>query len=287
MKIKNVLNLLCGYQGDDVTEGFHKLYSSFGIPESAIKAYRFADGANTRLPDLEAAISESSSVNNNNIENKTGEFRLVGPIVTAGTAEFLRWLGEDATSAKDLREFLANNEGDITIRINSPGGLVSQAAEMISLLAERMQQKATITAIVDGIAASAAAMVLIGPKKRLVSEFSQVMYHRGRIALLVEGDVNDVRRATNSVIKQMESFDATIVAALMKVTGKDESEVTAIIDNETYFNATEALDNGIATGKAFEIENMEAPSEDNPDEAKAIHNANNDLLRLYELAVIE
>ena len=164
-------------------------------------------------------------------------------------------------------------------------GLVSQAAEMISLLAERRQQKATITAIVDGLAASAAAMVLLGAQSRLVSEYAQVMYHRGQVALLVKGNVHDVQRATTSVIQQMESFDSTMIKALQKVTGKDESEVTAIMDNETYFNAEAALDNGIATGKAFADE-APSESETSPKEAKAIQNAARDLTDMYELSAL-
>ena len=283
MKIKDVLNLLCGYQGDDAIEGFRELYLSFGIPLSV--AAEYADGnPYVAVGDMEAEMkADVSSASNNNIESSDGEFRLVGPIVSAGTAEFLRYLGEDATSAKDLRGFLAKNDGDITLRINSPGGLVSQAAEMISLLAERRQQKAKITAIVDGLAASAAAMVLLGAQNRLVSEYAQVMYHRGQVALLVKGNVHDVQRATTSVIQQMESFDNTMIKALQKVTGKDESEVTAIMDNETYFNAGAALDNGIATGKAFADE---SPSESNPKEAKAIQNAARDLNDMYELTAL-
>lgn len=287
MKIRDLLSLLCGYQGEDVQEGFMNLYRSFGIPETAARDYMKATYPKIETVDSDFMNAElelrssDSTVQNNTVEGKTGEFRIVGPIVPAGTANFFRSFGEEATSARDLRDFLAEHEGDVTLRFNSPGGIVTQAAEMVSLLAER-QQKAKVTAIVDGMAASAAAILFLAAKERLVSEYGRLMFHRSHIALLVQGNVNDIQRAAESVIQQMDSFDKLQIAAYQRVTGADDEAARAVFDKDTWFNQGDALENKLATGKAFESEPK--ASTEQPPEAQAIENASRDLMELFELA---
>ena len=280
MKIRDVLSLLCGYQGDDVDEGFRKLYESFGIPRDLADSYHAVIHSESEWNMDSELNARASMVQNNTVEGQNAEFHLNGPIVSAGVANFLREIGEEAVSARDFRNYLAANEGDVTVRFNSPGGSVSQAAEIISLLAER-QQKAKVTAIIDGVAASAAAITFLSAKTRLVSEYSRLMFHRSHVALLVQGNVADVRRAAESTIQQMESFDALQIAAYRKVTGADESEARTVFDKDTWFNPDEALANNLATGKAFE--NEPKASTETP-EAQAIEKAGRDLIELYELA---
>ena len=66
---------------------------------------------------------------------KEGEVLITGPITP--DASFVRdVLDEDAVSAKDIREALDKMKGDLIVRINSPGGHVSEAAEIFSRLQE-------------------------------------------------------------------------------------------------------------------------------------------------------
>lgn len=291
MKIRDRLNLLCGYNGNDIVEGFGEVYSSLGIPEIVARKW-IAEDPNgcilNKLPmDTEIRI-EDLEAHNKTLETQDdeGEFLLHGVITSSGTASFLREMGEDAVSAKDLREFLAENESDVTLRINTPGGSTSQAAEMISMLAERRKKGSKITAIVDGFAASAGGIILLSANERLVSEYAQIMFHRAHISLFIHGNMHDIREITNSVINQMESFDAVQIAAFERITGKSKSEVIEIFDKETWFNSNEAIENKIATGKAFDEPEPESPSVPDMKETKAIEDAGRDLINLYELAAL-
>ena len=181
-----------------------------------------------------------------------GDVYIRGPIMTSGAAEFSRWLGSEATSAKDVRERMSGIKGDVRLRINSPGGSVSQMAEIFSLINERKGKGDKVNAIVDGVAASAAGTLFLACDERLMTTFATLMYHRSQAVLIVMGDQGAVRKQMGSTLQQLETFDKTLIAQIAKVTSKSPADAEAIIDGSTWKNAEDAISEGFATGMAFE-----------------------------------
>ena len=246
-------------EGHTKQDAIDTMMALAGIPDAAVAKWREAHGV---AEDAQPVAREVE-----NPKEKYTEVALRGPILSAGNAEFTRWLGGEATSAKDVREALSKIKGDITLRINSPGGAVSQMAEIVSLLAERRKNGDKVKAIADGVAASAAATIfLVASDERLMSEFATLMYHRSRVLMILAGPAPMIEKETTGVVSQLRAFDETLIAAIARITGKDESEAEAIIDNETWYNRAQAIEEGFATGEAFDEQGDEDGAENVADE---------------------
>jgi Protease subunit of ATP-dependent Clp proteases len=66
------------------------------------------------------------------------------------------WFGDEITP-KQFKSELVSGEGDIDIWINSPGGDCIAASQIYNML---MDYKGNVTVKIDGIAASAASVIL-------------------------------------------------------------------------------------------------------------------------------
>src|SRR4029077_12753927 len=86
------------------------------------------------------------------------------------------WWGEDTVSAKQFLDDLANlgDVDNISLRINSPGGDVFDGVAIHNAL---KNHKATVTAHVDGIAASAASFIAMAADKIVMPSNSFMLVH--------------------------------------------------------------------------------------------------------------
>ena len=80
------------------------------------------------------------------------ELALEGPIASES------WYGDEVTPAV-FRAELESETGDITVRINSPGGECIAAAQIYNMLREYAKKSGSVTVRIDGIAASAASVI--------------------------------------------------------------------------------------------------------------------------------
>lgn len=124
---------------------------------------------------------------------------------------------------------------EIHVRINSPGGDVFAAKAMVE---QMKNHKARIVAIIDGLAASAATTVAIGADEVRMAPGGQFMIHNAWS--FVGGDYRDMERM-GSVLKKVNDG---IVSEYAAKTGKAKEEIEAWMNEETWFNAEEALANG-------------------------------------------
>src|SRR5690554_544560 len=95
--------------------------------------------------------------------------RLYGPIDS--------WGGYWGISAKDVGgvlDALPESVSQIILRINSPGGHVFEGISIMNLLAAH---RAKVTAVVDGLAASAASVIAAGADETVMSPGTQMMIH--------------------------------------------------------------------------------------------------------------
>ena len=148
------------------------------------------------------------------------------------------WYGEGVTAkqfADDLRKLGAVKT--IDVRINSDGGLVTDAQAIYSLLVEH---KAEIAVHIDGIAASAASFVAMAGKTIAIAEGGFVMIHNARMGAY--GEAADMERAAAI----LRTVNETIIAKYVARTGAAAADIKKWMDAETWFTGPEAVAAGFA-----------------------------------------
>jgi ATP-dependent protease ClpP protease subunit len=148
------------------------------------------------------------------------------------------WFGDGVTAkqfADDLKKL--GNVSTIDLRINSDGGVVTDARAMYNLLVEH---KAEVITHIDGIAASAASFVAMAGEEIEIAEGGFVMIHNARGVTF--GEAEDHRRMA-SVLDQVNQ---TIVDTYVARTGQDEKKLKKWMADETWFTGKEAVANGFA-----------------------------------------
>ena len=148
-------------------------------------------------------------------------------------------------SADDFRDCLREHEGsDVTIHLDSEGGVVSEGLAMYNAI---MQHDGEVTIHIDTLAASIATVIACAASKVIINSNAKFMVHR--CWTMAMGNCKDFR----STADIMEMMDKDIAATYVERTGKDEAEVIAMMDAETWMTADEAL----AQGFVHEINTIE------------------------------
>lgn len=156
------------------------------------------------------------------------------------------WFG--GVDAQEFVKALAGiTAGTIHLRINSPGGDVFDARAMQTAL---RQHKAKVVAHIDGLAASAATFLAMGSDEIEMAEGGFFMIHNAW-SLTMGNAADHVEAAA-----MLEKVDASIRGDYARKTGKEDGELQAMMDAETWMTAQEAMDHGfvdsIYTGQATE-----------------------------------
>lgn len=146
------------------------------------------------------------------------------------------WWGDEVTP-KQFKEDL-DALGDITqlnIYINSGGGDVFAGQAIHSIL---KRHKATKTVYVDGLAASIASVIAMAGDKIIMPSNAMMMIHK--CWTIVWGNADDMRKMADD----MDKIDESIVAAYVGKTGLDKEDVVALMAEETWMTAQDAMDYG-------------------------------------------
>lgn len=142
-------------------------------------------------------------------------------------------------NAKDLARDLKDigNVSNIDVRINSPGGSVFDGTAIYNLL---KNHNAEVTVYIDGLAASIASVIAMAGDKIVMAENALMMIHNPWSG--VWGEADDMRKEAEVLDKIKDSIIATYVSR----TGKTADELSAMMDEETWLDATEAVELGFA-----------------------------------------
>jgi len=145
---------------------------------------------------------------------------------------------------------------NIRVHINSPGGDVFGAVNIANALREQQASKGrTVETIVDGLAASAASIVMMAGSKVTVADNALVMVHNPWTIAL--GAAGDMRKAAD----MLDQVRATIIATYQWHSKKSNDELAALMDAETWMDADQAIEHGLATDKR---EGLKAAASLNP-----------------------
>lgn len=170
----------------------------------------------------------------------------IRPAVAKGDdAELLLYgeIGAEVT-ASSVREQLAlmRDAKTITVRVNSVGGEVSDGIAIYTALRQHSARK---VAVVEGIAASIASVILCACDEVIVSKGSFIMVHQCSGG--ATGSAQDMQDAAAYLTK----INAEMVDIYSAKTGKPATEIAALLSKgDTYMTADEAVSFGIATSVA-------------------------------------
>jgi ATP-dependent Clp protease protease subunit len=152
------------------------------------------------------------------------------------------WFGIDDVTRVDAFSFkdalAAVDTPKLRVRINSYGGSVSEGLAIYSLLSDF---KGELETIVDGFACSAASVIFMAGKQRIVPESGLLMIHNAWST--AEGDSNAMRKAADD----LEKITQPSINIYVSKTGLSESVIKKMMDNETWITSKEAFEMGFAT----------------------------------------
>ncbi|OAB31759.1 phage tail protein [Paenibacillus macquariensis subsp. defensor] len=152
---------------------------------------------------------------------------------------------EDSISASDIDEALKNKTGDILIHLNSPGGDASDGIAIFNrLINHKEKHNAKVTIRVDGWACSAASLFPLAADEVIMGLGSMIMIHEA--STIVWGTKRDMRKEAD-VLEQLEEG---IIDIYMTKANVSREEIRRMVDDETWFSAQKAIDNGFATSIA-------------------------------------
>lgn len=155
------------------------------------------------------------------------------------------WFDEEAKTAANVRDDLAalGDVSDITVRINSRGGNVFDGLAIYNLLKDH---PADILVKIDGLAASAASVIAMAGDIVVMPKTAQIMIHDPW--MLAIGNSREMRKSADV----LDSIRDSLVAAYIEKTGKSEASIVAMLSDETWMGADEAIQNGFADEQSVE-----------------------------------
>lgn len=162
----------------------------------------------------------------------SGENELIIDGVIASESWF-----DDEVTPKQFRDELKQHSGNITVRINSPGGDVFAGIAIYNMLNEH---EGEVTIKIDGIAASIASLIAMAGDKIVMLPGSMMMVHNPWT--FAAGNADDLEQVVESLKKCSESMLPIYVAR----TGQEESKVKELLKAETWMTAQDAVELGFA-----------------------------------------
>lgn len=161
-----------------------------------------------------------------------------GEITIYGYISEYDWWEEDVTP-QQFNEDLASlgDVDELNIRINSGGGSVTAGVAIHSML---KRHKAKVTVYVDGWAASIASIIAMAGDRIIMGKGSMMMIHNP--SSYAWGEAKDLRKQAEVLDQVRES----LLDVYESRTGKSREEITDFLDDETWFTASQAVENGFA-----------------------------------------
>ena len=174
-----------------------------------------------------------------NAADSEAEILLYGEIIQ-DMPEDWKWSKEDKSAADFDKAIKAARDGGarkLLLRINSPGGIVSEAVAMRSILCAAGFENITVR--IEGLCASAATIIAAIPGAHVqIAPGSEYMIHNPW-AWAVGGAETFERTA-----QHLRSEEATARAFYAQKTGQADEQIKAWMDAETWFTAEDAVRHG-------------------------------------------
>jgi ATP-dependent Clp protease protease subunit len=162
----------------------------------------------------------------------------VGEITIYGYITDEKWFDDDVTPQDFKKEMdKLKNKKRVNVYINSGGGGVFAGIAIHNMI---KRLSAETVGYVDGMAASIASVILQGCTKRVVSKGSMVMIHNP--AAVVAGEADEMRKTADL----LDKIKTVIIDTYRERTKTSESEISQMMNDETWMKADEAVAFGFA-----------------------------------------
>ncbi len=148
----------------------------------------------------------------------------------------LDWFDEGISAESLVKELAELDVATLDVRINSVGGQVFEGLAIFNALD---RHPAKVTTHIDGMAASIASIVALAGDTVRIAENAFMMIHNAHGFSV--GNALDMRRMADI----LEKLDGSLADTYVAKTGKSSKVIRAMMDEETWFNAAEALEAGM------------------------------------------
>lgn len=149
------------------------------------------------------------------------------------------WGGDWGISAREFRAALSDlgDVQQINLHINSPGG---EVYEGIAILNELRRHPAAVTAVVDGLAASAASFIAAGADELVMAPNTELMIHDAwGIGI---GPASEM----HALGDRLDGLSNNIASVYQDKAGGEVADWRALMLAETWYSADEAVEAGLA-----------------------------------------
>lgn len=156
------------------------------------------------------------------------------------------WTGEEyGISDKKFTEMLANYKDlPLNVHINSVGGDVYEGIAIYNAL---KQHNATVNVYIDGIAASIASVIACAGENVYLAKGGSIMIHDVSAGFRATGTSEEIQRAYENAMANINNAKESIVDIYQEKTGKDREYLSSLMKSDNYFRGDEAINLGIAT----------------------------------------
>lgn len=144
----------------------------------------------------------------------------------------------DRSAYNIVTELQSVKASNINVHINSYGGEVAEGLAIFNTLKNSGKN---ITTYCDGFACSAASVVFMAGKQRIMSPASLLMIHNSWA--IVQGNSDQLRKEADD----LEKVNQTAIEAYKSVATISEDEIKQMMNDETWISAQDALSYGFAT----------------------------------------
>lgn len=160
---------------------------------------------------------------------------------------------DDGITAELMVQALASVGQDqrVTVRINSPGGVVDEGIAIYNAL---KRHKGGVDTVVDAIAASAASVIALAGEKRTTAKGARWMIHRALIIAI--GNRSEMLKTAEI----LQKYDESLIDIYGEYMPLEKSEIESLMDAETWYTASEAIEAGLSTSDGLELSTTPEPA---------------------------
>ena len=165
--------------------------------------------------------------------------------VNSGTLEMMiyteigeTWDGTGITAAGVKAKMDAAPFDKIVMRINSPGGDCFEGCAIGNLIKSCGKP---VDVFIDGVAASSASIIAMAGTTITMGNNALIMIHNAWSVAM--GDAKDMRKMADT----LDTVSAAIAQTYVDKTGLSMKDIQAMMDEETWINASDAVAKGFAT----------------------------------------
>ena len=152
------------------------------------------------------------------------------------------------------REITNSTQKNIVVHINSVGGDVVPALSIYSALRNRAIQGADITAINEGVVASAAMLPFLGADNRYSGEGLSMVHNVMSVAIVPFSNDAEFDEIAVQAKATRTKIENQMIEIYRNRLGKNEADIRSELNSETFMDSTEMVSHGYATEAGFPTE---------------------------------